>query len=583
MRHVFPSRSLIAALFCAAPVFAGIVTGTVRNGAGVALASVVVSAEGGTNSFTTGATGTFSLTLAAGVYTIDFAPPNTGTPLYAPSQVFLVTVPASGVVSLGNVTLQSGFVLTGTVTTTLGVPLNGCDTDVFVAATGLKLLTPSDNTNASGVYSVVVPAGVYHVNADAPVGQLYVSTAVNNVTVTGPAATTAPLIQLPNGFSLSGTVVNAAAQPVVNVNIDVENPFTGVRVTTPNDLTDAAGFFSVVVPPGVFRLSFKPAPGVLLVAKQVEDVPIFANLNVGTVPLSAGQALSGTVLGPGGAPVAAADVDVDATLGPLRIYTPYDATNAAGQWSVVVPPGTYKVNCDGGVGTNLVAGEVGPIVVGGASLVAPTISLAAGFALSGVVTGWNGQPEAGCFVKVVDASTSAEMLLAVNQTSATGSFAANLPAGTYHVTFTPQHLSLSRQKTVNAVVVGAGGATLNTNLQMAPVAAYVGPTPGQPATVFAGGPIYLDVALYHPNPGLAAPPILVSLEFVDPAGAVTPLVPAFFVPIAPGQVVAALALPFFAPTLPASYSGFPSRFRFRALNANTLEEVDRDDFKITLL
>jgi hypothetical protein len=578
-------RSSVALAFAALaslPAFAGIVIGTVRNTAGANLSGVVVSPSGGTVSFTTGATGSFSLTLAAGTYLIDFAPPNPATPLYAPTQVFNVVVPASGTVNLGIVTLQAGFILTGTVQTTAGAPLSGADTDVLVASTGVKLLTPGDNTNASGVYSVVVPAGTYTVTADAPAGQLLVSNGVNNVVVTGPGTTTVPLIQLAPGFSLTATVVHATTNaPVANVNIDVEDQYTGVKLITPNDLTDASGVFTVVVPAGVFRISFKPAPGVLLVARQIEFVAIGANFNAGVVTLQPGIQLSGTVLGPGGVPVVGADIDVDATLGPARMYTPYDTTGAAGQYAVVLPAGTYLVSSDGGPGSSLVAGSVGPVTIQAAAVVAPTINLVTGFALSGTVTGWNGLPEAGAFVKVVNVLTGLEVLNPENNTSATGAYAVNVPAGTYDVTFTPKHESLSRHKTIPGVVVAAA-TTLNTSLQIAQVAAYMAASPGQPTLTYQGLPILLDLAIYHPNPGLPVPPVELTLEFVDPAGLVTTLVPPFIIPLGAGQFVVALNLPFLPPTLPAGQLGFPSRFRFRAVNASNGQLLDADDLKVTI-
>ena len=568
--------------FAAAPTFAGIVIGTARNAAGANLSGVVVSQSGGTVSFTTGATGSFSLTLPAGTYLIDFAPPNPATPLYAPTQVFNVVVPASGTVNLGVVTLQAGFLLTGTVQTTAGLPLSGADTDVIIPATGVKLLTPNDNTDGSGVYSVVVPAGTYTVTADAPAGQLFVSAGVNGVVVTGPGTTVAPLLQLSPGFSLTATVVDAATNVgVANVNIDVEDQYTGVKLITPNDLTDSAGVFTVVVPAGVFRISFKPAIGVPLVARQIEFVAIGSNFNAGNVTLQPGKLLSGTVLGPGGVPVAGADIDVDSTLGPARIYTPFDATSATGQYSVVVLPGTYIVSSDNGPVPLLVAGAVGPVTVTTANVTAPTINLVQGVVLSGVVTGWNGQPEAEAFVKVVNTATGVEVLNPFNTTSATGAYAINVPIGTYDVTFTPQHLSLSRHKVLTATPV-LGATTLNTTLQIAQVAAYMAASPGQPVLTYQGLPILLDLAIYHPNPGLPVPPVKLTLDFVDPAGVVTTLVPTFVIPLGAGQFVFALNLPFLPPTLAATSLGFPSRFRFRAENASTGELLDADDLKVTI-
>ena len=59
---------------------------------------------------------------------------------------------------LGDLTLVAGFNVSGTVVNGSSVPIQGADIDVETTA-GEKLFTPSDSTNSSGVYSVVVPAG----------------------------------------------------------------------------------------------------------------------------------------------------------------------------------------------------------------------------------------------------------------------------------------------------------------------------------------------------------------------------------------------------------------------------------------
>jgi hypothetical protein len=576
-----PLARLLAVALVASPAFAGIVTGTVKNASGVGVSGVVVSVAGGGVSFTTGVTGAFTITVAAGTYVLDVAPPKTGTPLYAATQVFDVVVGA-GTTNVGVLTLQDGVVLTGSVQTTLGAPLAAADTDVFVAGTGLKLFTPGDNTNASGVYSVVVPAGTYDVVGDAPAGLAYVSTKVANVVVAAVGTTTAPTIQLPSGWFLSGVVASATTNlPIPDVNLDVDDQFTGVRILTPNDITDASGAFSIVVPSGFFRVSFKPAPGALFVAKQIEFVPVFSNFATGTTTLQPGTMVSGTVLGPGGVPAAGADVDVDAVLGSLRMFTPYDTTSATGAYAVVVPPGTYVISSDGGPNPTWVAGALAPLVVGTSPVVAPTINLQQGVVLSGVLNGWNGLPETQAFVKVAHASTGANVIVPENTTSATGAYAVAVPPGTYDVTFTPKNLSLSRTKTFTNVVVN-GPTTFGPTLPMVQVAAYMVPSPGQPTQIAPGQVFYVDLAIFHPNPFTPAPVADVSLTFVDPAGNATALLPTFLIPMSPGQFVVGLSLPWTPPSISPAHYGFPSRLRFAVKNAATGIELDADEIKFTI-
>ncbi|MFT7678813.1 MAG: hypothetical protein ACI8QC_002810 [Planctomycetota bacterium] len=78
----------------------------------------------------------------------------------------LVTKVVPGVVvaattNLGIITMENGFILSGQVTNPQGAPLSGIDLDVNIAGTLISIPTCKDNTDASGNYAVVVPAGVF--------------------------------------------------------------------------------------------------------------------------------------------------------------------------------------------------------------------------------------------------------------------------------------------------------------------------------------------------------------------------------------------------------------------------------------
>ena len=101
--------------------------------------------------------GDFATIVPAGTYDIEFCAPF-ATHLVALS----LNRTVSGALNLGNVALEPGFVMTGTIRNSSGVAQVNADVDVRLQGFG-KLVTCGDNTNASGVYSVIVPAGVLKV------------------------------------------------------------------------------------------------------------------------------------------------------------------------------------------------------------------------------------------------------------------------------------------------------------------------------------------------------------------------------------------------------------------------------------
>jgi hypothetical protein len=73
-----------------------------------------------------------------------------------------LTRTVSAPLDLGVIALDPGFVLSGTVRSFSGIAQSGSDVDVRLNGVG-KILTCNDNTNASGVYAVVVPGGTMRV------------------------------------------------------------------------------------------------------------------------------------------------------------------------------------------------------------------------------------------------------------------------------------------------------------------------------------------------------------------------------------------------------------------------------------
>ncbi len=541
------------------------VTGTVVDFSGSPLAGVSVSVDGTT--VLSGPGGGFSAIVGTGVADIEFAPPVT---YVAP--LILRDVLISSSLNLGQVMLPQGFTLSGTVLNPAGLPVVGADTNVYDMATGVKLFTPMDNTDLSGVFSVVVPAGNYRLRVSPPPVLSLVAREIENVGVNG--AVSVGTVSLVAGVQLTGTVVNAVTlAPLDNVDLDVDDVFTGARIVTPGDDTDATGAFSVVVPAGLFHISFEPSAGALAVARELYNVSTFggAPVSLGTIALQPGVLLSGSVIDAAGQPASNVDIDVDTSLGGVRILTPRDNTDAAGGFSVVVPVGTYDITYEPPFSASLVGARQLSVSVSGATTL-PIQQLQAGVVLSGTVIGAFGAPEFGCDVDVMDPNTGEELVSPGDDSDAAGAYQVLVPGGTWDLRFQTRKASPSMDQTVTGVVV-TGATIQNVNLPLVPAGLAI-LTVGIP-TVSPGG--FLPMDLFMLNPGFASLSVQGSLVMIDPAGVETTIVAPITLALPSQQL---FVIPGFPITVPSGISpsllGLPFRFEARFEDPTTGARIDTD-------
>ena len=196
--------------------------------------------------------GAFTLLLPYGILDLEFEPPVGNTHLG--KQMFGAIVLSS--MSLGQVRLQNGVMLSGTVTGPSG-GVAGADVDVF-AADGSKVYTAHDLTAVTGAFSVPVPAGgTYRVRVEPPASAGLVGSFGAPVVVN--AATNVGTIALAAGVAVSGTITGPQG-PEANANLNFFDG-NGVEIVTVGDHTDAAGHYTTFVPAGTWRIDVETAEG----------------------------------------------------------------------------------------------------------------------------------------------------------------------------------------------------------------------------------------------------------------------------------------------------------------------------------
>src|SRR5262245_14669049 len=224
---------------------------------------------------TTGTLGNFTLQLPLGVQRLEFDPPTGNAHASRVKHSVLVL----GTTNLGTVGLKPAITLTGTVTGP-GGPVGNCDVDVETAE-GMKVFTLHDNTNASGVFSVRVPAGTYRFRVDPPpTSGLYgTRTATQVFTV----STTVPAITLQAGVSLQLDVTGPNG-PEVDADLDFFDLATGAPIIIVGDKSDAAGAIHATVPTGLFDIGIDAAQGSIAAPFRVQSAitgPLAAPIALG--------------------------------------------------------------------------------------------------------------------------------------------------------------------------------------------------------------------------------------------------------------------------------------------------------------
>src|SRR5262249_43305603 len=139
----------------------------------------------------------------------------------------------------------------------------------------------------------------------------------------------------------------------------------------------------IYIPIGTYDIDIDPPLGTLLLVGSLKGVVVGGPTNVDSVALATSAAVSGHVLG-AGSPVLNVDLNVvdSATRGALHLAN--DNTDAAGNVTVVIPPGTYDFQYGPPGCTGWAPGSQKNVTVSG-TMTLPTMTLVPGIRVSGLV------------------------------------------------------------------------------------------------------------------------------------------------------------------------------------------------------
>ena len=252
-----------------------------------------------------------------------------------------------------------------------------------------------------------------------------------------------PVAWAASAGTITGTIRSAETQNPLGAKVVAAYDTTGTLRGTAT--SDATGLYVLTLPAGSYRLLAYDLEGVYATmfdanAESFETSPL---TNIGATDevhrdfsLVIGGTVSGVVAGSGSAPLSDMVVEAYNPSGTRRGFT---TTNAQGQYSIVLPPGDYKLvaydplahYAFGFYKDALAFSEATPVTVRAAQASGASFRLSLAARITGVVT----DAATGLPLNAIDvyAYTTAGALVASARTTANGTFSLTVPPGAYRI------------------------------------------------------------------------------------------------------------------------------------------------------
>ncbi len=274
-----------------------------------------------------------------------------------------------------------------------GDPIFNADFNVYDPVTADKL-APSDKSDATGAYKLILDPGVYDLLCRPVIDGVYAPRFARGVVVNG--AMTLDFV-LPPAAKVRGLVYDPTNPDILTrgmypCDINFDRTDDGSRQPALGDKTSPFGTFQAFVEGGSYTVTATPDTLTGFAPTRLFDfVAPSANPDVDVLLLPAQRAvfLNGTLRDDVGAPVAGAVFKFDdATLHRQPSYK--HATGADGSFHIGIAPGVYRVTVEPRIGSPYAAVRVPGVDV--SATVSRDFTVARGAIVSGLVTDALGRP-----------------------------------------------------------------------------------------------------------------------------------------------------------------------------------------------
>jgi len=331
-----------------------VITGTVTDEGGAGVTGIPISAwrpgaPGGAETGT-GPGGQYVLSVVAGEWRVQPSP--------GPDQPYIYTGPGARVTISSTETVSDvDFSLITADATIAGYLVDergNLVTDAEGWASATQVLTPTLHNGApiqAGTFSIFVPGGTYRVAAHLPPGSPTMSTGERNVAVTTGETVTVTLTVEEKNARIVGGLWDPRNQDVVE-GVDAGVLAWGQGNWTRTAVDPGNGTYTMTVAAGLWHLGYHVDSASDYVGLlHHKNVPVAADATV-VVPLPVAErdgVITGTVLGPDGAPLAGAQVIADGSGPVVDALWLSTRSQADGSFHLAVPYGYYHLGATVGV------------------------------------------------------------------------------------------------------------------------------------------------------------------------------------------------------------------------------------------
>lgn len=367
--------------------------------------------------------------------------------------ILFIILPHSG--ASAQISSVRGFVMDAN-----GNPVADADLDFDDAVTGERIITPGDNTDPTGFYTVWVLPRVYHISYAPPPATNLMGKRFYNVDLTS-GQDTVINVTLEFGNVISGSVMDSFGSPIGGIDLDADMLSTGQRIYTPDDNSDSlTGAYWIVVPSETYRIRFQPPAGTRWLGAQLDSVPVFADTVINAT-LEEGFLLSGYVTDGTGSGLENIGIDLRRKDTGEKIYVANKKTDSTGYYNSAVPAGLFELRYVPPSDSRYPGVAVDSFTIGGDLSRNQTLSI--GLLLTAFVHDTTGNAIERADLDIIQESTGAKLFTPHDKTDSLGLATIAIPPDIYTVRVQPPVGSIFDRVVLEGLII-SGDTTLDFTL-----------------------------------------------------------------------------------------------------------------------